>query len=113
MSMNTYIYFRADGFYPVEAPDDATAIHMGWLNPGTLKIETMDGKELWTPPKSIPFAEDDPLDWEDSRVTVYEKGKVYVKGPIYTGWFTYDDAVKSGLVTPSPLYKPAPSPTQP
>lgn len=103
--MKTYIFFRENGFYPIEAPDDATAIHMGWLNPGTLKITTLGNVLIWTPPFEIYFREEGAEDGELSKVKEHAKGGFIVEGPVYSGLFTYDDAVERGLISPSPLYK--------
>jgi hypothetical protein len=51
-SRKTVIFFREEGFYPVEfcgvksAPEEA-ADHAA-LNPGTLRVEDLDGTVLWS-----------------------------------------------------------------
>lgn len=37
--MNTYIFFREDGWYPMEFKDDAEAIANAECNPGTIRVE--------------------------------------------------------------------------
>jgi Ser-tRNA(Ala) deacylase AlaX len=37
--MNTYLFYRETGFYPIELANDATAIEHVKLNPGTLKVQ--------------------------------------------------------------------------
>ena len=45
--MRLVIFFRADGFYPLELPDtDDLSAHAG-SNPGTLRIEDASGNVLW------------------------------------------------------------------
>jgi hypothetical protein len=43
MKNNVYIFYRKEGFYPVELPDDKTALDCVPCNPGTTKIERIDG----------------------------------------------------------------------
>lgn len=45
---NIYIFIRADGFYPLELENDAVAKANAELNPGTLRVETTNGKTVWT-----------------------------------------------------------------
>lgn len=53
----TYIFYRAEGFYPIELPDEWLAIYgeakyvkdNAEANPGTLKIERLDGTTVWQP----------------------------------------------------------------
>jgi len=43
-----YIFHRAEGFYPIELPDDKTALDCVPLNPGTLKVENaVTGETIW------------------------------------------------------------------
>lgn len=43
------IFFRKDCWYPLELPvSDDLAEHAEW-NPGTLRIEDIDGNVLWRP----------------------------------------------------------------
>lgn len=51
MASDVLIFVRADGWYPVPAlPDkplaEQAADHAG-LNPGTLRVEDIDGNVLW------------------------------------------------------------------
>lgn len=50
--MNTYLFFREGHFYPVEEESDEKVLAHVPLNPGTLKIETIDGKVIYEEPKS-------------------------------------------------------------
>jgi len=45
--MNTYIFHRDDGWYPVEEVSDEKVLTHVPLNPGTRKIETADGRVIW------------------------------------------------------------------
>lgn len=51
--MNTYIFFRKeDGgeyFYPVEYKNDTEAKRGAEVNIGTVRVEDIDGKVIWTP----------------------------------------------------------------
>jgi hypothetical protein len=42
MKNKTYIFHRKEGWYPVELPDDKTALDCVPINPGTIKIERMN-----------------------------------------------------------------------
>lgn len=42
-----YIFFRKEGFYPIECRDDADARVQAEMNPGTLKVEDIDGNIVW------------------------------------------------------------------
>ena len=46
-NQSIYIFFRADGFYPIELKNDAAAKASAENNPGTLRVETPDGKIVW------------------------------------------------------------------
>ena len=39
--MNLYVFFRAEGFYPLELENDASAKSNAAINPGTLKVVRM------------------------------------------------------------------------
>lgn len=39
--MNVYVFVRAEGFYPLELKDDASAKSNAAVNPGTLKVIRM------------------------------------------------------------------------
>lgn len=45
------IFIRAEGFYPIEALPDRDlaqqAVDHAELNPGTLRVEDVDGNVLW------------------------------------------------------------------
>ena len=43
-----YIFFRAEGWYPIQLEDDKDAIANGNSNPGTIKIEDAFGRLIWT-----------------------------------------------------------------
>lgn len=43
------IFFRAEGWYPIECNRHAAKIHAE-LNPGTIRVETIDGEVLWEKP---------------------------------------------------------------
>lgn len=45
--MNTYLFFREGFFYPVEEKSDDAVLASVPLNPGTLRIETIDGRVLY------------------------------------------------------------------
>jgi hypothetical protein len=45
-----YIFFRKEGWYPVEGiKDDAEVIRHVELNPGTLRVEDINGRVVWRP----------------------------------------------------------------
>jgi hypothetical protein len=47
-----YIFFRADdGWYPITLADDADAIRNAEYNPGTVKVENLNGDIIWQAPK--------------------------------------------------------------
>jgi len=45
--MQTYIFFREGMFYPVELRDDADAKVNAELNPGTIRVEDIEGRVVW------------------------------------------------------------------
>lgn len=46
--MNLYTFHRADGFYPLELPNDADAKSNAVWNPGTLKVvNEVTGVMIW------------------------------------------------------------------
>lgn len=45
--MKVYLFFRDGCFYPIELADDADAARNAEVNPGTLKVETVDGRIVW------------------------------------------------------------------
>lgn len=45
--MITYLFFRQDGFYPLELKDDQSAKENAELNPGTVRVETVAGRVIW------------------------------------------------------------------
>lgn len=49
--MNVYIFFREGFFYPVEEESDEKVLEHVPLNPGTLKVETIDGRVIYEAPK--------------------------------------------------------------
>jgi hypothetical protein len=48
----TYVFFRNEGFYFVDLKDDADAIENAHHNPGTLRVETMEGREVFNADKA-------------------------------------------------------------
>lgn len=42
-----YIFYRKEGWYPVEYYNDQQAIDGALLNEGTLKVERASGKLVW------------------------------------------------------------------
>jgi hypothetical protein len=51
----TYIFFRKDGFYPIEETDDARIIEHIKLNPGTLKVEDCAGRLIWSQDTDVAY----------------------------------------------------------
>lgn len=49
--MNVYLFFREGMFYPIEDESDENVLKHVPLNPGTLKIETIDGRVIYEAPK--------------------------------------------------------------
>ena len=47
----TVIFFRAEGWYPMEVPIDADLAAHARCNPGTIRIEDLGGRILWPPTK--------------------------------------------------------------
>lgn len=47
--MQTVIFRRADGWYPIEVRLDEDLSKHAEINPGTLAIEDMAGNVLWRP----------------------------------------------------------------
>lgn len=45
--MVPYIFFRDDMWYPVECKDDAEVLVHVELNPGTTRVEDMNGRVVW------------------------------------------------------------------
>lgn len=43
------IFFREEGWYPLELPRNADLSKHAECNPGTLRIENVNGKVLWRP----------------------------------------------------------------
>lgn len=50
--MKTYIFFRPEGFYPVELRDDTEAKQTAEKNSGTLRVESLNGRLVWAPSKN-------------------------------------------------------------
>lgn len=44
---NIYLFFRKDGFYPVECRNDEHARNQAEANKGTVRVENVDGKVIW------------------------------------------------------------------
>lgn len=45
--MTVYLFFYDEGFYPVEEESDERVIRHVALNPGILRIETVEGRVVW------------------------------------------------------------------
>jgi hypothetical protein len=45
--MNTHLFFRQDGFYPLELKNDQDAKWNAENNPGTVRVETIAGNIIW------------------------------------------------------------------
>jgi len=48
--MPVYIFFRKEGWYPVEYSDDESAKRGAEINHGTLKVEDTQGNVIFTQP---------------------------------------------------------------
>ncbi len=48
--MKTYLFFREGHFYPVEEESDEKVLKHVPLNPGTTRIETIDGRVIYRAP---------------------------------------------------------------
>lgn len=46
-TMLTYIFFREGTFYPIAEESDELILEHIRLNPGTLKVEALDGRVVW------------------------------------------------------------------
>jgi hypothetical protein len=44
------VFRRAEGFYIIDLPADDDLAEHARPNPGTLRIETVSGEQLWPPP---------------------------------------------------------------
>jgi hypothetical protein len=49
--MPIYIFYREGFFYPIEEEDDEKVLEHVDLNPGTKKIETLEGRVVYQEPK--------------------------------------------------------------
>jgi hypothetical protein len=47
--MRLVVFFRKEGFYPLELPITDDLAKHAECNPGTLRIEDLDGNILWRP----------------------------------------------------------------
>jgi hypothetical protein len=45
--MKTYLFFRKEGFYPIQLRDDDDAKRNAEHNAGTLKVEDLAGRVVW------------------------------------------------------------------
>jgi hypothetical protein len=45
--MKTYLFFREGMFYPVEEVSDEKVLKHVPLNPGTLRVETVEGRVIY------------------------------------------------------------------
>lgn len=48
--MQVYLFFREGHFYPVEEENDEKVLKHVVLNPGTLRIETIQGRVVYLAP---------------------------------------------------------------
>ena len=46
-----YLFFRADGWYPLNLADDKDARRNAECNTGTVKVENINGDIIWQAPK--------------------------------------------------------------
>ncbi len=51
-ALKPYVFFRADGFYPIELKDDEDARQNAEINPGTIRVENIDGDVVWPLPEN-------------------------------------------------------------
>jgi len=49
-----YIFFRLGGWYPIELRDDDDAKANAEWNPGTLRVEDIKGRVVWSAPNTLP-----------------------------------------------------------
>lgn len=49
--MKTYLFFREGHFYPVQEESDEKVLMHVPLNPGTKRVETIDGHVIYEAPK--------------------------------------------------------------
>lgn len=47
MRLRPYVFFRKEGFYPLELRDDEEAKRNAEWNPGTVRVEDINGKVVW------------------------------------------------------------------
>lgn len=47
-----YIFFRDVGFYPLFLENDEVAIQNAECNPGTFKVEDLNGRKVWQMPEA-------------------------------------------------------------
>jgi hypothetical protein len=47
------VFRRAEGFYIIDLPADDDLAEHARLNPGTIRIETVSGEQLWPAPPRI------------------------------------------------------------
>jgi hypothetical protein len=45
--MQVYVFFRSEGWYPIECKDDEDAKNQAETNPGTVKVEDVAGRDVW------------------------------------------------------------------
>lgn len=52
--MSAYIFFRDDMWYPIALADDAQAVAAAECNPGTRRVEDINGNQVWPEaPKAV------------------------------------------------------------
>lgn len=49
MADRVVVFIRAEGFYPITVRADESLARHAELNPGTLRIDDIDGNVLWRP----------------------------------------------------------------
>lgn len=54
--MVPYIFFRNEGWYPVECKDDADVLVHVELNPGTIRVEDINRRVVYPVPSLLPGA---------------------------------------------------------
>lgn len=51
--MEVFMFFRAEGWYPVFLESADQAVENALANPGTLRVETVEGDVVWPLPSSV------------------------------------------------------------
>ena len=45
--MSSYVFYRDEMFYMIDLMDDADAVANAECNPGTRRVEDMNGNQVW------------------------------------------------------------------